>query len=79
MGVKVPTNYDELFDACQQIKDSGKDIVPIYEMGKQGGPLQAFSMTYLASYFHSEEGQTALKSLNEGTLKLEDSKILESY
>ena len=79
LGVKVPTNYDELFDACQQIKDSGKDIVPIYEMGKQGGPLQAFSMTYLASYFHSEEGQTALKSLNEGTLKLEDSKILESY
>lgn len=24
LGVKVPTNYDELFDACQQIKDSEK-------------------------------------------------------
>ena len=79
LGVKVPTTYDELYDACQKIKDSGKDIIPIYEMGKQGGPLQAFSMTYLASYFKSDEGQKAMKQLNDGSLKLEDSKILESY
>lgn len=79
LGIEVPTTYEELFDACQKIVDSGKDIVPIYEMGKQGGPLQAFSMTYLASHFVTEEGQEDIKKLNDGSLKFEDSKILESY
>ncbi len=79
LNLEPPTNHEELMEVSQKILDADKGIVPIYEMGKQGGPLQAYNYVELASHFITEEGSEEIDEMNAGTLKYEDTKILETY
>jgi raffinose/stachyose/melibiose transport system substrate-binding protein len=79
LSLKAPENFDELVDVCQRIKDSGTDIIPIYEMGKQGGPLLAFTLTDLGSYMATNEGKEMIEKINTNQLNIESTKILDSF
>lgn len=76
LSLTPPTTYDELVSVSQKILDSKKDIVPIYEMAKQGGPLSAYIYVDVAKKFYDD--REVLTKLNTGKVRFEDTFILDS-
>lgn len=46
-GIEIPKNYDEFLAACEKLKAAG--ITPVYEAGKEGWPLQLFTLNAMTN------------------------------
>ncbi|OMF38866.1 hypothetical protein BK133_01305 [Paenibacillus sp. FSL H8-0548] len=47
LSIEIPKTYDEFLAVCEKIKSAG--ITPIYEAGKEGWPLQLFTLSTMAN------------------------------
>lgn len=64
-NIKVPTNYDELMTAIEELR--AIDIIPVAFFGKEPWPVGAFFDT-----FALKENEGGVKALSEGTAKASD-------
>jgi raffinose/stachyose/melibiose transport system substrate-binding protein len=76
LSLSPPKTFSQLVSVCEKIKASNKGITPIYEMGKQGGPLSAFIYTDVALKYSQDLG--VMNKLNTGQIAFEDTFILDS-
>lgn len=76
LNLTPPANFEQLVSVCKAIQASGKGIVPIYEMAKQGGPLSAFIYTDIAKNYSDDLG--IMQKINTGKLRFENTFILDS-
>lgn len=67
VGVQPPTNYADLLDIAQKIKDAG--YTPFYE-SVQNNYVQIFYFTGWVSYVDQEIGEEGVLALNENRLRL---------
>jgi len=76
LSLSPPKTFDELVGVCEKITESNKGITPIYEMGKQGGPLSAFIYTDVALEY--SKNLDVMNKINTGQIGFEDTFILDS-
>lgn len=76
LSLTPPSTFEELVSVSEAILASGKDITPIYEMGKQMGPLSAFIFADVAKDYAAD--LSVMGKLNTGEIGFEDTFILDS-
>lgn len=64
-NIKVPTNFDELITAIEQLREL--DIIPVAMFGQEPWPVGAFFDTFVL-----KENEGGVKALSEGTAKASD-------
>ncbi|MEO2258621.1 extracellular solute-binding protein [Paenibacillus amylolyticus] len=52
LGIEIPKTYEEFLAVCEKIKASG--IMPLYEAGKEGWPLQLYTFSAMASVINKQ-------------------------
>lgn len=65
-GIEIPTTWDELADAAQQLEDAG--VLPFSAAGDQGWPITRL----LSGYLFRDLGADALQKVANGEAKLTD-------
>jgi len=67
-GITIPGNYGEFLDACDTLSSMG--IVPIVEGGKDGWPVQVFSLAGWETFVDPAIGPEGIAKLNRNEIKL---------
>lgn len=76
LDLTPPEDYDELVAVGEAVLAADENIVPLYEMGRQGGPLNAFIFTDTTEAFFEDPDIT--ERINTGQVRFEDTFILDS-
>ena len=71
VGVQPPKNYADFLDICEKIKKAG--IIPIYEAGKTGWPVQIFSLAGFQTFvLPAIGGADGVTKLGANQLRIKD-------
>jgi len=76
LNLTPPENFDQLVTVSEAILAADQGIVPIYEMGKQGGPLSAYIYTDIAKDYAMN--LSVMQQINTGKMRFENTFILGS-
>ncbi|WP_343249676.1 ABC transporter substrate-binding protein [Diplocloster hominis] len=71
LGIEIPKTYDEFLKALDTVKNSGKDITPLYLSFKDTWTTQIGPMIYFANALN-ETGEDIYAKLNSNQMKFTD-------